>query len=90
MYSQLSPDKAVHPLLHLDEVAGEGRAVANPDYNNKIIIIIIIRRIMFINLLTAVTLNLYCRPGRQGTLRVFSLVWPHAHQEFFSLSIFSS
>ena len=41
-------------------------------------------------LLTAVTRNLYWRPGRQGTVRVLSLVWPHAHQVSFSLSIFSS
>ena len=35
LYSQLSPDKAVHTLLHLDEVAGEGRTVANPGNNNN-------------------------------------------------------
>ena len=94
LFSQLSPDKAIHPLLHLDEVTGEGRAVANPNKNNDIRIYIMISNnndnIHTIHLLTAVTLNLYCRPGRQGTLRVLSLVWPHAHQEFFSLSIFSS
>ena len=33
LFSQLSPDKAIHPLLHLDEVTGAGRAVTNSDNN---------------------------------------------------------